>query len=41
MPNGAELYTFTLVTNDADEVMARLDNHMPAIPDAPATRNGC
>jgi putative SOS response-associated peptidase YedK len=29
--NGEELSTFTIITKDADEVMARLHNRMPAI----------
>ncbi len=30
-PDGEELYTFTIITKDADEVMARLHNRMPVI----------
>jgi putative SOS response-associated peptidase YedK len=30
-PDGEELYTFTIITKDADEFMARLHNRMPVI----------
>jgi putative SOS response-associated peptidase YedK len=30
-PDGEELYTFTIITKDADEAMARLHNRMPVI----------
>jgi putative SOS response-associated peptidase YedK len=30
-PNGEHLYTFTIVTTDADEYMAKLHNRMPVI----------
>jgi putative SOS response-associated peptidase YedK len=30
-PNGEELYSFTIITKDADVVMARLHNRMPVI----------
>jgi putative SOS response-associated peptidase YedK len=30
-PNGEELYTFTIITKDADEFMAHLHNRMPII----------
>jgi putative SOS response-associated peptidase YedK len=30
-PQGEELYTFTIITTDADEYMAKLHNRMPVI----------
>jgi putative SOS response-associated peptidase YedK len=30
-PNGEEMYTFTIITKDADEFMAHLHNRMPVI----------
>ena len=30
-PDGEELYTFTIITTDADESMAKLHNRMPVI----------
>jgi putative SOS response-associated peptidase YedK len=30
-PDGEDLYTFTIITTDADETMARLHNRMPVI----------
>jgi putative SOS response-associated peptidase YedK len=30
-PDGEELYTFTIITTDADELMAKLHNRMPVI----------
>jgi putative SOS response-associated peptidase YedK len=30
-PNGEDLYTFTIITTDADESMAKLHNRMPVI----------